>query len=105
MNNVIYSAQRFKLSEEAQRVMRQQAIPLMVAEYLLRYGKAVADGQGGKILYFDQGALERILYDEDRAGILKLHRYFNTYLVKDASGVVAAVSRYDRRAVQRRQAA
>lgn len=105
MNNIIFSAQRFKLSEEAQRIMRQQAIPRMVAEYLLRFGKAVADGQGGKILYFDQAAVERIMHEEGRAGILKLHRYFDTYLVKDAAGMVATVSRYDRRALQRRQAA
>ena len=82
-------------SEHALVRMQQRGIPPVILDCLLVYGRSEYDHHGGRIVFFDKAARNKL----DRAGIRRaeLEKHLNAYAVVTRDGTVKTVGyRYKR---------
>lgn len=83
-----------RLTEHARTRMQQRAIPPVVVEALLAYGRGEHDHRGGTILYFNKAARRRLERERiDRA----LERHLDAYAVVAGTGEIITVGHRDKR--------
>jgi len=83
-------------SEHALVRMQQRGIRPNVVEYLLVYGRAEYDHNGGRIVFFDKAA-RQLGRNNIALASVDIERYSNTYVVVACDGTVTTVGhRYKR---------